>query len=275
LCLGDYILRIWYVKEEEKNIGFLRSLWLSVKSFFGIIKIEIVQDKIVCTLPIKSDEVLSEKKIIKFSKKLNKKLYEFDVTHVVLSDFLFSIELFKNRLCGEGINILDGKALFKFLIYDVISYIVNELETDISDLEISFLANSNNEVISKNIEIISGNIKSLNIVTNHMEKFKKLEDYLYEELGIMIKVSNNRKKALSKTNILINVDFPNELLNRYSIPDNCIIVNINGNISINSKKFNGVNVNGYKLDIGETYKMEKFNDEIMYESEIYNLMRRL
>lgn len=268
-------MRIWYVKEAKENIGFLGSLWLWIKCFFGIIKIEIAQDKIICTLPIKSDEILSERKVTKLCKKLNKKLCEFDVAHVVISNFLFSIELFKNKLYEEEINILDGKVLLKFLIYDVISYIANESELDISDLEVSFLTNSNNEIVLENIKLISGKIKNLNIITNRIEKFKKLEDYLYEELGIMIKVSNNRKKALSKTNIIINVDFPNELLNRYSIPDNCIIININGNININSKKFNGVNINGYKLAIGETYKMEKFNDEIMYESVIYNNMRRL
>jgi len=43
-----------------------------------------------------------------------------------------------------------------------------------------------------------------------------------------------------------------------------------GNINISSKKFNGININSYNISMPDKYKMEKFDDKIIYESLIYN-----
>ena len=42
------------------------------------------------------------------------------------------------------------------------------------------------------------------------KKFKKLENDLYEQNGVPIIISNNKKKSLSKSELIINFDFIEE-----------------------------------------------------------------
>ncbi len=124
--------------------------------------------------------------------------------------------------------------------------------------------------INKDIIIeIAKNIKRLNIVTNHISKCQKIEEYLYDEFGIMLNISNNKRRSLLKSEIIINFDFPEELINKYRIYDKSILLNINEKINVQSRRFNGININYYKILIPNEYKLGKFQDEIVYESLIY------
>lgn len=86
----------------------------------------------------------------------------------------------------------------------------------------------------------------------------------------MLNASNNKKKSLLKAKIIINIDFVEENINKYKIYDNSIIININDKINIKSKRFNGININYYKIQIPDEYKLEHFKDEIIYESLTYS-----
>ena len=112
-------------------------------------------------------------------------------------------------------------------------------------------------------------MKRLNVITNHIEKGKRIQEYLYNNFGIMLNVTNNKRKSLLKSEIIINIDFVEEDINRYKIYDNAIIININYKINIQSKRFNGINVSYYKIEMPYEYKLERFKDEIIYESLIY------
>ena len=85
----------------------------------------------------------------------------------------------------------------------------------------------------------------------------------------MLNITNNKKKSLLKSEIIINLDFVEENINKYKIYNNAIIINISDKIAIQSKRFNGINVSYYKIGIPDEYKMEAFEDEIVYESLIY------
>lgn len=116
---------------------------------------------------------------------------------------------------------------------------------------------------------IAKNIKRLNIVTNHINKCKKIEEYLYNEFGIILNISNNKRRSLLKAEVIINLDFPEELINKYRIYDKAIILNVNDKIDIKGKRFNGININYYKIKMPDKYKMKGLIDEIVYESLIY------
>lgn len=135
--------------------------------------------------------------------------------------------------------------------------------------EITILINDLTEVNSKIITYIAQNAKRVNIVTNHINKFKRLEEHLYNELGVILNISNNKDKSLLNTKFIINMDFPEEIINKYEICSNAIIVNILNEIKIKVKKFNGINASYYKADIPPKYKMEGFEENIVYESIIY------
>lgn len=116
---------------------------------------------------------------------------------------------------------------------------------------------------------VAQNMKRVNIVTNHINKFKKMEEYLYNELGIILNISNNKSKSLLNSELIINIDFPQELINKYEIYDKAVIVNILNRVEIKTKRFNGINVNYYSIYMPKRYKMNGFDNQIVYESEIY------
>ena len=120
------------------------------------------------------------------------------------------------------------------------------------------------------ITYIAQNVKRINIVTNHINKFRKLEEQLYNEMGIVLNISNNKNKSLLNVKLIINIDFPEEIINKYDIYNNAIIVNILNEIKVKAKKFNGINIKYYKAYIPKEFKMDGFSKNIIYESMIYN-----
>lgn len=249
-----------YVKQFEK-IKFIYRI-------FKILKKEQIEDKTIIYIPINSN---SRKKTVKrVMEKLSKYLYENSVKNVILEEKLMQNKEAKNVLYSYNINILDGTKLSKFLIYNVIQKIYKYKKGRIEAGEITILTNENNDITIENIKLIAKNTKRLNIITSNIKKFKKIVDYLYHELGILIKLSNNIKTNLNSSDIIVNMDFPEEMLNKLDIPDNAIIINAPKNTNITSKKFSGINITGWEIEIPEKYKINGFADYIIYEGKLYH-----
>ena len=121
----------------------------------------------------------------------------------------------------------------------------------------------------ENIKRIIRQYKKVNIVTNHIEKFKKIEREILDKEGIMINVSNNKRKSLAKSNIILNVDFPTELINKYQINEEAIIVNLRGNVKINKKRFNGLNINDYEIESKNYEEFDYEKENLYYKKDIY------
>ena len=126
------------------------------------------------------------------------------------------------------------------------------------------------------IKFLAEQYKKINIVTNHIEKFKKIEEDFLSENGVIITITNNKRKSLIKSELILNVDFPNELINKYRIYENAIIVNIRHDIKIKDKRFNGICINDYEiefrdnLDLDYDYsKLNKYRNKHVYEAQIY------
>lgn len=239
---------------------------LKINSMLKKIEEKTDANKVFLTLPIKSDSKIKDKKL----KKIVKKLENYKIRTAILSDDLYNMEALKNELYSMNVNILDGKYLFKILTEEVVDYLCKKTKIVIEKTEISILTNEASNINKEIIIELAEKVKTVSIITNHIDEFKNLEDYLYNEKGIIIKLSNNYKTALLKTRIIINMDFPEDIINKYSIPSKCIIVNMNGGIKIKSKKFNGINVNDYNIVIPKKYKIEGFNNKFIYESYILN-----
>lgn len=133
------------------------------------------------------------------------------------------------------------------------------------------MVNDNTELNISIIKNIAQEVKKLNIITNNIRKFKKLEEYLYNELGIMIRISNNRSKDLVSAETILNIDFPKELTSKYTISNDSIIINLCDEIKIESKKFNGININYYSIKIPPEMEIEGFSSEIVYESYLFKM----
>lgn len=249
----------FYIKETlEKN-----KFKLLYKYIFN--KIEIKVNSI--ELPINVNKKIRYRK----AKKLVQKLKQNNVRQVVLSNSLIKQEQLKNEMYSDHIDILDGRFLFKILSENIIEYICKKTKLDIKNIEISILVNDDNDLNKSIIFDIAESVKTLNVITNNIKNFKDIEEKLYEDKGIVIKISNNKKKSLLKSNVILNLDFSEEDINLYNIPKTCILINTSYPVKIRTKKFNGININNFSIIIPEEYKILGFNDEIVYESIIYSL----
>lgn len=253
-------MSLWYVKTSENSN--------KIKKMFNIIETKMYEGKIFCSLPI--DENTKIKKIITIARKLNRELYKNEIDTVVLSEKLQKLTVLKDELYYENIDILDGKRLSEYLIMEIIKYICNSQTRSLSEEQVSILVNENTDLSIENIIDIAKKIKRLNIVTKNIEKFKNIEEYLYNEFGIMIRVSNNPKKDLLNSDIILNIDFSKDILKKYTIPNKCVFVDVNDELKIKQKKFCGVIVNDYQINLPMDCKIAGFKNEIVYESYIYN-----
>lgn len=215
-------------------------------------------------------DLKKEKNIKKLIKKLNKN----EVSNVVLSKELIENANLINALNSYNINIFEGKWLIKYLSIQILDYALKKKNIKKEENEIAV---TTNEITDSTIEIIkklTKQYKRTTIVTNHIEKFRKIEKEIYSQEGILIVVSNNKKKSLLRPNIILNVDFNKELLNKYNINENAIILNLEGNMKIENKRFNGININDYEIDVGrdeiiwrENYK--KFRTKDLLEATLF------
>ena len=168
------------------------------------------------------------------------------------------------------IDVINGRWLFLVLSDKVLDYIVEKRNLEKKETNVSVLVNENIcDYVMENIKQISKKYKNVNIVTAHIEKFKKLEKEILEESGIIITISNNKKKSLKRSNIILNVDFTEEELNKYNIPDEAIIVNIKENVEINKKRYNGLNINDYEISFEKFDEFDYEKDKLYWKKDLY------
>ena len=254
---------MFYIEKNDKPN------WLEKK--LNLIRI---QDNTII-LPITKET--GNKKIEKLAQKTRKVIQKYSNSKkVILSKEMHNEQMYLNYLNTYGLEIQDGRWLFEILLPDTIEYIINKKK--IEKANISIMINDLTEIELENIKTLARKYKSINIVTNHIEKFKKLQKQLEENEGIIITITNNKKKSLMKSQIILNIDFPNELINKYNIQDEAIIVNLKAKIKINRKRFNGLNISNYEIDFREDKKnnkalSSKYNLRDLYESELYRKQR--
>lgn len=262
-------MNICYISETHETCDFVKRIVIKIKKIFNIVEFSEDNGKTTITLPLFKSNKIRNKKIIKIAKRINKKLYDNNIENVVLSNYLEENEILKQKLYCQNINILDGRYLFYLLIPEIIEYILKRQKVKLQNGEVTLLINDFTQNNAKIITYIAQNVKRVNIVTNHSNKFKKIEDYLYNELGVILNITNNKSKSLSNANLIINIDFPEEIINKYEINSNAIIVNIFNEIKIRAKKFNGININYYKACIPKEYQIDGFQNNLVYENSIY------
>lgn len=213
-------MNIVYI-EKAKNMDEVLAKWQ--KRLPSSIKKRIAKSKVCFEKQeenVESKVFLLDKPTDKDLKKIGQNLKNIIVTNEY-KNIVISNELKKNYIIMEqlqGLNILNGRWLFNYLIFDVINYILSKKNKEIEKAEISILVNKTTDNNIQNILNIAQNAKILNIVTENIAIFKQIEEKLYAEQGIMIRVTNNKKRSLLKSDIIINLDFSEEELAKYYLP---------------------------------------------------------
>lgn len=238
-------------------------------------------------LKIKNDTIyipfgtgMSERQIEKIAIKTEKIIRKNTSSKkVILSNEIKKEEKYMNYLYMHNFDIQNGKFLFELLLPEITEYIIKKNNFNKNKCMISILINDLTEIEYENIKLLARQYKTINIVTNHIEKFKKLEEKLYIDEGIVITITNNKKKSLLKSDIILNIDFPKELINKYNINTDAAIVNVKEKVKINKKRFNGISVNDYEINYRDDKK--SFEEELnkryclkdIYESQLYKKQR--
>ena len=253
---------MYYIQESDKPN------WLFNK--LNIIKV--IGDKLI--IPISKDENLKEKQSVKLAKKTKKILKEFNCKSVCASKAIKKQENYIKSL-NNDIEIINGKWLYSVLANKVLDYIVKKYNIKKEETIISILINKlETDYMLEYIKQISSEYKVINIVTNNVKEFKKIEEIIFKTEDVMINITNNKKKGLMRSQIILNVDFKTELLNQYNIPEKAILINLPGNIQIKKKRFNGININDYEIKYKkfEEFDYDKYylyDQKDIYESQIY------
>ena len=246
---------VYYIKQDEK----LR---------FRKLKI----DDNICKISIKSHNNMATK-IVKKIKKNN-------IEQVVLSKRIKKNKDIIKELNNYNITILDGKWLMQYMIKEIIFYLEEHKKINDSD-EIAVLANNVNNEVRRGINELFNKYKKVRVVTNKLEIFKKMENELFNCYGIPVIVSNNKRKALSKSSLIINFDFNQENINKYSINEKAIIINLNEEIKIEKKRFNGFVVCDYEIalengsSIDGLKEQTEFSLKDILEEKIYSNIEKI
>ena len=251
---------MYYIKEIDKPNKLLKiGNWIRVKN-----------NEII--LPIQGEEIKS-KQAQKLSIKTRKILQKRNTNKIILSKEIKKQEDYCNDLYSYGFDIPDGKWLWEILSCESLDYIVEKQNLKKQELMVSILVNQLSESTLQNIKQLVKEYKRINIVTNHMQQLKRLEDEMLEQEGMMITVTNNKKKSLLKTNFILNIDFPTELINQYQIKEDAVILNIQGNVKIKKKRFSGICINNYEIKKIQGLEYEDIENQFwnkdIYEAYFY------
>lgn len=252
---------------NDNKFMFFKKIILKFKNRFNIITKKRINNFNFWILAYK--ESISNNKLEKIIKKnfLNKDI------KLVLSDKLNKKETLK-VLDKYNIKYINGSLAKKKLIFRVLDYI-NKIQSKKNiQREITVLVNENSELNINIITRLAFECKSLKIVSQKIYEFKNLEEKLYNENGIAVQFSNSYSKSLKKSEIIINLDFTEQLINEYEINKNAIIINTERKIKIKSKMFNGVLINSISIRLPQNIKkikyINEFNNLLIYESLIEN-----
>ena len=235
-----------YERFKDKIANIFRRIFIKVI-------IENIDNGIIILIPkykfIKSTNKFVRKRIINQIKKYIK--YE-NMQYIILDKDLSFIEENLRFIKEEfnKINILNGKYLMKNIISKLLEYIYNVNNKNIKLENIYIFVNEYTKNNIGIIEMLARKCKTVNIVTENLKYFRKLEDFLYNE-GILITVSNNKKKSANRAKFIINMDFPKEIFENYVINMDSIIINLTDEKIFFENAFRGIIVNNFKVSIND------------------------
>lgn len=247
---------MYYICETDKPS--------KIAEFFSIVKLD--NNHII--LPIAKTN-FDEKTSYKLAIKTKTILDKTNSKKIVLSKRIKEQTTYVNYLYSYNYEIVDGKWLFQVLIFDILEYVIKKLKIKKDDIKLGILVNDISDLAIYAIVELVKKYKNVKIVTNHINSFKNIEEKISEKYGILTSVGNNKRKVLSKTNIILNLDFPTELINRFKINSESTIINFKGNVKIKDKRFNGLNINDYEIDWEEQVNPDKFYTKDLYEAIQY------
>ncbi len=270
------IIKMMLIRKKGKFKKFIRNvleliilLNYEISCYKGRVYVKKSEDYIIGVIPIHKN---GESDISKIIRNINKVIKEEKINNIIVSEELKKIDGIKNTYVSKSLE--NGKYLLKIMIDKAIEYISNTKNERIENQTIYILVNEYSKINLEIIQLLTYKVKSVNIVTNQLRRFLIFEKKIYENSGIMITVSNNKRKGIKRASWIINFDFSQEELLQYNINRDAFFINLQEDEMKISKSFSGVFINGLlikesvnkQLQMISGYKL--FNQTILYESTI-------
>ncbi len=225
-------------RQYEKKIEVIRKI---IRMIFLKVKIERIGNDVMFLLPNykKYNKILL--KI--FSWQINMYAKRFNINQLIIEkDLQFPNECFRTTFKSNG------KLIMRKKMMQIFEYIFSINKENINLENVYVLVN---EYTKQNIYAISKLVetfKTVNIVTENLRRFRMLENSLFSK-GILITVSNNKRKSLKNAKYIINIDFDKIRILMYNIKSNSIIINLADEDIKLKNNFNGVLVNNLELEV--------------------------
>jgi len=230
------------------------------------------------------------KKMKKCMKKLSKVMKKYKIDTLVLSEEIKKNNLnnkipeklqFINYFSKNGIEInrkihlLNGKGLIPYLIKEVVEYILEKQETNIELTDLYLCMKEIKPIYIENIEYLTPYFKTINIITPKIGPMQRIAEKIEENKNGMITVTNNKKKSLKKAKIIINFDFSEQELKKYTIYRRAIIMSMKEQ-EYENNGFDGIQIKQLSIDASPEIKkffqkyhlLEECNLTTLYESII-------
>lgn len=237
-------MQVFFI-EQNLNSSFLKKRFK---------KIDNKEDKIFINVDL---EKLNINKKIKLTENIIKIINKNNCNKIIIDKTLEKNKEFENLLYSYNLDIIKGKGLLKFLLEDWVKIICKKNRIDTKNSNIGITVNTYSSYIEKLVQKLSNEFKAVNIITNNIYRFKKLQEVYLEDNGLIITITNNKRKALLRTNIILNIDFPEELINEYTLNDYAVLINIEEFVKIKKKRFNGKIINEYQIKLKKDSEIAK------------------
>lgn len=248
-------------EKDSKLPIILKKLILLLKKIFCIITIN---EQKVYVLPYKELERYS-----KFKLYLIKKILQKLNGKVVLSDYLNQSKTLKEMLQNANIPVIEGMLLSTYLLPEIIGYICNKMKIEEQKQEITILTKNKSKGFSELAIELAKDVKRIHIVTNRVTQFANIERDLEGILGVGCQITNNKRKSLLKSKIIINLDYLEDELNEFAINPNAIIIDVIQKVNINTKSFCGIHIYDYEIGTDSKFEHEEFQKKKVLEAKIF------
>ena len=247
-------------------------LIVKIKYLFNLITIKKIYDAYIFILPFdlktkmeqqnKNINLKSEKKHIKTHekiklkkcmKKVRKLIEKYKIDNLVFSNELEKLNIFEEEVTRK-IHILDGSGLMPYLIKDILEYILKEQGEKAELEDLYFCMKEPKQIYIDNISYLGEYFRNIHVITPNITKFQKIIEKIEEKENIVVTISNNKKKSLKKAKWIINFDFEDNEIKKYSIYRRAVMITMEPNYDYDSLGFEGIQIKKVDIDTSDEAK---------------------
>lgn len=261
-------LRIGFVRIDNRKYERIIDKVIKIfRKIFIKIKVETIENGNIILIPKYGKYNKFVLKIL--TRQLKESINKYEIDELAIEE---KLNFFQQEI--DNIQILNGRYLMKNSVLKIFQYIFNNKPNMSLENVYIFV----NECSKNNIYIIDlllSEFKTVNIITENLRYYRRLEEKYFNK-GILLTVSNNKRKSAKMAKFIIDIDFEKEKLEKYNINMEAIIINLTNEKIFFKSRFKGVIVNDFEVKVDDDSKdfIDEFygsiNKKIYIESKIKN-----